>query len=211
MIGEKYPLSEKDAGEYALINVAGMDFRLRCFNAEGLGNISLMCSEVPVMMKMDTVVVNPFYMDMPLLSYDRIIAAGYDTLFLELYDTKLGYVPDTKGLARVNGEFRDLSDRPFGSAWYDDIMYKESISKKVPSELSGRLDMLTDEYLCEYLSMCGQAPECNCSDKKKAASVYTEGLLEHGGVSTDNFVKAKGKEFTSDMFRKVLFGTGEPE
>lgn len=33
------------------------------------------------------------------------------------------------------------------------------------------------------------------------------GLLKHGGPSTDVFKKGIGAEITTDLFRKVLFGT----
>lgn len=37
------------------------------------------------------------------------------------------------------------------------------------------------------------------------ASVYVEGLLTHGGPSTDVFKKGIGNEKTAQLFRKYLF------
>ena len=205
-----WPLKERDAGEYARTTVNGMDVAVRCFDADGLGNVSVMHSELSGVMGMDTLVINPFRRDMPLFSYDRILAGGKDTLFLELYDTKLAYAPDASGLAALKAGCGDLPDVPTKPAWYDGILYPESILKAAPGELTPRLDLLTEGFLAEYLRMTKQAPACDPAEKKKAASAYTEGLLDNGGASTDVFLKAKGKAFTQGLFRTALFGTGTP-
>lgn len=206
-----WPLTERDAGDYAAMNVTGVAFTVRCFTAAGLGNVSLMHGEIPGVMAMDTVVVNPFERDMPLFSYDRIYAGPKDTVFLELYDTRLAYVPDTGKLAEVIASFEDLATGSFASCWYDDILFKESVRKDATAEKTPRMDELTEAYLSEYLRLCALAPECDPALKRKAASAYTEGLLINGGTSTDNFLKNKGKTFTQGLFRGPLFGTGEPE
>lgn len=210
MLNSLYPITERDTGEYAETNLMGMAFTLRAFDAEGLGNVGVMHGEVPGMMAMDTLVVNPFEKDMPLFSYDRIFAGGKDTAFLEMYDTKLSHKPDGLGLTEIKADYADIMDFPPQSAWYDDILYNESVFKAGPADLTPRLDELTGRYFLEYLRLCGDAPVCDRDEKIKAASAYTEGLLANGGASTDNFVKAKGLEYTSGMFRKVLFGTGDP-
>ena len=47
----------------------------------------------------------------------------------------------------------------------------------------------------------------NTAAKTEKASAYVEGLLSHGGPSTDVFKKALGEEKTAELFRRVLFGT----
>ena len=210
VIGSRYTLRERDAGEYARTTVNGMDVSVRCFEAEGLGNVSVMHGGIPDVMEMDTIVVNPFERDMPLFSYDRIFSGGRDTLFLELYDTKLEHTPDTAELAKLTGSYSDLTDVPAAPHWYDGILYPESVMKTGPQEASPRMDALTEGYLAEYLRLTAAAPACSREEKKKAASAYTEGLLKNGGASTDVFLKAKGKEFTQGLFRQALFGTGTP-
>ena len=205
-----YPLRERDAGEYAQTVVNGMTVTVRCFDAEGLGNVSLMHGGVPGIMEMDTVVVNPFVRDMPLFSYDRILAGGKDSCFLELYDTKLSYTPDASSLAKLKADCADLPDLPIPPRWYDAILYPQSVMKAGSAEMTPRLDALTEEWLAEYLRLCALAPVCDLAEKKKAASAYTEGLLDNGGASTDVFLQARGKEFTQGLFRTALFGTGTP-
>ena len=90
LIGQRFPLKERDAGEYKSLKVKGMKFTITPYEAEGLGHVSVMkASGMFGLMKMDTLIVNPKETDLPLLSYDRILAMGNDTLILELYDTML--------------------------------------------------------------------------------------------------------------------------
>ena len=211
LISLAYPLTARDPGAYGAVNINGMDFTLCCFDAKGLGNVSVMHGEMPGMMRMDTLVLNPFQRDMPLLSYDRIFAGGKDTCFLEMYDTCLTHAPDMQKLQALQAKHADLQEVPTAPHWYDGILYPESMLKTGDAALTSRLNQLTEDYLAAYLQLCGEAPACDPAAKKKAASAYTEGLLNQGGASTDNFLKAKGKEFTQGMFREVLFGTGTPE
>lgn len=43
-------------------------------------------------------------------------------------------------------------------------------------------------------------------EKKTLHKKYVDGLLSHGGPSTDVFVKALGKEKATDLFENHLFG-----
>ena len=211
MIHTVYPLCEKDPGEYAHMQVNGVDFTLSVFEAEGLGNVSVMSGALPSVMRMDTIIVNPFERDMPLLSYDRIYSGDTDVLLLELYDTQLEYVPDTAVLAKIKETVSDLPDYPRATAWYDAILYPENIAKTVSAESGIRLDEITERYVDEFLRLAAGAPVCDREAKRKAATYYTESLLSNGGMSTNGFKTAKGDQFTRDLFRSALFGTGEPE
>ncbi len=211
-IGQIYPLTEKDCGEFAKSKVNGMKFLIRAFEARGLGNVSMMSGTAMFgMMKMDTVIINPFEKDMALFSYDRIYAVGNDTIFLELYDTRIEKSTVSDELSKVVAAYSDIPEEPVAPNWYDDIKLPESIKKKGKKAITPRIDNFTVEYLEAYLKLCADAKECDRTEKMKAAQVYTEGLLSNGGPSTDQFVKSKGLEFTQKLFRTVLFGTGPLE
>ena len=80
-IGACFPLTELGCGEYAKQKVSGMNFTIRRFYAEGIGNVSSMvASGFFGLMKMDTLIITPTEKDMPLFSYDRVHAMGNDTL-----------------------------------------------------------------------------------------------------------------------------------
>ena len=207
-ITERYHLNGIDPKEYKKLKASGMEFQIWAFEAEGLGNVSAMtASGFFGLMKMDTLIITPTQMDMPLFSYDRVHAMGNDTLIFELYDTLLGQ-PDLSGLERVKSAAASLPDHDLGAHWYDSIKLAVSLSKKGKKKETPAFDQTVRDYLAAYLDACGTAPICTDANvKREKASVYVEGLLEHGGPSTDVFKKSIGEEKTGELFRKYLFAT----
>ena len=206
-IETKYPLTEQNAGDYAKLKVNGMKFSIHAYKAEGLGWVSVMtASGFFGLMKMDTLIITPMDVDMPLFSYDRVLAMGNDTLIFELYDTLLGE-PDMSPVARVKEKYKDLPDHDLGEHWYDSIKLSHSLSKKGKKVHTAAFDRCAMEYLESFLTVAKAAPDCDAAPKREKASVYVEGLLKHGGPSTDVFKKGIGEEKTAELFRKVLFAT----
>lgn len=211
-IGKAFPLTPKKEGGSLSCKVKGMKFTISSYDAEGLGCVSVMKGSAMLgLMKMDTVVVNPFERDMALFSYDRIYAMGNDTILLEMYDTRLDRTAAPEAVERVKAAYADIPEEPVAPNWYDGIKLACSLKKKGKKEITPRFDQLTAEYVDAYLTLCREAAECDRAGKMKAAQAYTEGLLTNGGPSTDQFVKAKGREFTEKLFRETIFGTGDPE
>lgn len=206
-IGSKFPLTEADAGDFQSLKANGMKFSIRAFRAEGLGWVSVMTAAGFFgLMKMDTLIVNPTEVDMPLLSYDRVYAMGNDTLIYELYDTMVDKT-DLELLDKAKGRTAILPDHDLGAHWYDDIKLPQSFSKKGKKVQTPAFDDATTQYLAAYLDAAKAAAPCDAAAKREKASVYVEGLLTHGGPSTDVFKKAIGEEKTAQLFRYVLFGT----
>jgi hypothetical protein len=190
------------------MKVSGMKFSIRAFKAEGLGHVSVMtASGFFGLMKMDTLIINPTELDLPLYSYDRIIAAGNDTLIIELYDTILGEFDEEK-LLKIKEGYPDLPERDPGEHWYDSIKLKSSISKKGKAmNVENGFLYLTMEHLNAYLYSGEVKTVKNSAKKLEKASLYVNGLIEKGGPSTDVFKKSIGEEKTRKLFEKVLFGT----
>ena len=87
-LGAAYALGE--AAQTRRMKVSGMTFDIAAYKVEGLGHVSVMiASGFFGLMKMDTLIITPTAVDMPLFSYDRVLAMGNDTLIFELYDTLL--------------------------------------------------------------------------------------------------------------------------
>ena len=207
MIKERFPLKEKNVGAFASLKANGMKFTVSAYEAEGLGHVSVMTAKGFFgLMKMDTLIVNPKTLDLPLYSYDRILAMGNDTLIVELYDTMVEPL-DTEALKAVNEANKDLPERDPGTHWYDGIKLKESVSKK-GKKLTERFDAYTKDYTGAYLGLPAK-PVTDAAAKREKANAYVEGLLKNGGPSTDVFKKALGEQKTAELFRKVLFGTEE--
>jgi hypothetical protein len=157
------------------------------------------------LMKMDTLIINPTEIDLPLYSYDRIFAMGNDTLIVELYDT-LVYPYDAASLANAKNDYADLPERDPGIHWYDSIKLPESISKKGKKAHTPRMDQLTLAHFDAYLNSPAAAVADKAAKEAKA-SYYVDGLLERGGPSTNVFKKALGEETTAKLFKTILFGT----
>ena len=208
LIAKKHALTKIDGGEVAEMKVKGMKFKISAYKAEGLGHVSVMrASGMMGLMKMDTLIINPTEIDLPLYSYDRILAMGNDTLIVELYDTLLGEFSEDKLLERKEG-FSHLPERDPGEHWYDSIKLKSSISKKGKARnVSNGFEYLTMEHLYAYLYPDEAKIVQDYEAKQDKARVYVNGLIEKGGPSTDVFKGAIGEEKTRELFEGVLFGT----
>ena len=206
-ITESFHLSAAEVGEFRKMKINGMMFHIWVFEAEGLGHVSAMSATgFCGLMKMDTLIINPTEVDMPLFSYDRVLAMGNDTLIFELYDTFLGQT-DMSALDGVKTSAAYLPDHDLGEHWYDSIKLPQSLSKKGKKGQSQSFDTTATHYLVQYLATAKTAALCDPEKKWEKASVYVEGLLKNGGPSTDVFKKGIGEEKTAELFRKVLFGT----
>ena len=205
-IAKSHSLTPIDAGDFATLKASGMTFKVEAYYAEGLGQVSLMrASGFFGLMKMDTLIINPTELDLPLYSYDRIFAMGNDTLIVELYDTLLGEYSEA-GMQSAKSDYTDLAERDPGEHWYDSIKLASSISKKGGKKDTARLNALTLSHFDAYLAS-SNAPVTDGAAKRDKASVYVEGLLEKGGPSTDVFKKTLGDAKTAQLFRNILFGT----
>jgi len=207
VIAKSFPLTELSCGEYETMKVKGMTFRVRRFEAEGLGNVSCMvASGFFGLMKMDTLIITPTQVDMPLFSYDRVHAMGNDTLIFELYDTLLGQT-DLSALEQVKKDAAYLPDHDVGAHWYDAIKLPISLAKKGKKAHTPGFDATVIHYLAKYLQTAKTAAVCEAVPKREKAGVYVEGLLKNGGPSTDVFKKGIGEEKTVQLLRKILFAT----
>lgn len=206
IIKGRYSLTRIDCGEFAEMKVSGMSFEITAYKAEGLGHISIMrAGGMMGLMKMDTLIINPTEIDLPLYSYDRIFAMGNDTLITELYATTLGDYSDAT-LNKVKDGYADLTERDPGQHWYDSIKLPSSISKKGKKKHTPRLDDLTLAHFDAYLAS-STAPVTDREAKQNKTQVYVDGLITKGGPSTDVFKKSIGEAKTRALFENILFGT----
>ncbi len=206
MIANRWPLRALDPGDFAAFKAKGMRFTLRAWEAEGFGHVSLMTAKGFFgLMQMDTLIVNPKEIDMPLYSYDRIFAMGNDTLIAELYDTTVGGF-SAPALDKVVAEASALPERDPGKHWYDTIRLPQSISKKGKKAQRGAFDQLAAAHLRAWMN-ADCPPLTDKAAKAEKTAAYVNGLLTNGGPSTDVFLQAMGREKTERLFRTLLFCT----
>ena len=212
LIGTEYPLTEKDVGSFNNIEAAGLEFDIHSYDAKGLGVISTMRAvHKSFPMTMTSIIVNPFEIDAPLVSHDRVTAMGNETVIIEPYNTLLGNSFKTAGMEEIKDAFSFIPETESKELWYDSLRLNGTVSKKGDASLKSLFDELVIKYFAAYLEEVKKAPACDKAEKIKKASVYTEGLLSRGGPATDPFMKDFGTEKTKELFRNYLFGTGENE
>ncbi len=203
-VRERYGLEERDAGEFSEMKVSGMKFNIRSYTAAGLGRVSLMTAKGFFgLMKMESLIIVPLLKDMPLFSYDYVNAAGNETVICELYDTLLSPF-DASEIENVKKKYASVPDGDAGKHWYDDMKLPQSIYKK--DRKNALFSSLSYDYLRAYLdSPAAVVTEMNA--KREKTETYVNGLISHGGPSTDVFKKKIGEEKTALLFRTVLFPT----
>lgn len=205
-INAAHPMTKLEIGEYAEIKAPMMKFEISAYKAEGLGHVSVMSmSGMLGLMKMDTIIINPKDRDLPLLSYDRVYAAGNDTFIVELYDTMASPV-EMSALGKVKSDAAALPQNDLGEHWYDNIKLPESLSFKGKKNHEADFDRVALSALEAYFA-AEDNKDFDAGVKAEKSDLYIEGLLKNGGPSTSVFLKLFGEEKTADLFRTVLFGT----
>ena len=210
LISDRFSLKAASCGEFSEMKAGPMKFSVSHWDGGRLGNIALMKGSAMMgLMKMDTLVINPREIDMPLLSVDTILAAGKLTVIAEIYDTTAGGF-DQKACLEVKKSLYAFGDRVSGTNWYDDIRLSCSWGKLGRKKDLPAFEKALASYLSAYLdaaAACSRITDKETLAKKnRRTDAYVNGLLENGGPSTDVFMKKFGKENTERFYHEVLFG-----
>ncbi len=206
LLNEKFELTERKCDEFRSLKLQGMNFENTAFSAKGLGNVAVMKITTDAgVMSMDTLIINPFEIDAPMLSYDCINMQGNAILYLEPFDTTISKSFDTSLLKDVVDMYDDaIENNPQQERWYDVMRLDGTCFKKTANvEL---LNEMLEKYYVAYIKALKTASSCDENAKKAVAAKYSKGLIENGGPATDPFLKAFGKETTERFFKEVLFG-----
>ena len=201
-IKARFPLTENE-GATRQFQVMGMTFEARAYAAPGLGHVGVMTARGP--MQMETLVINPFEQDAPILSYDRIHAMGQETVMAEMYDSLLGDSFHVDNIVRALGESAAILEKEKES-WYAPLIVQPWLHLKGTAGDAARCDDMAADYVEAYLAAAQAAEPCDPDQKRRKAAAYSKGLLEHGGPATDPVKAATGEEFTAALFRETLFG-----
>lgn len=206
-IGAVYKLNEKE-GSARSFKASGMKFNAKAYLAEGFGHVGLMSARGMFgLMKLETIIFNPFFVDAPIFSYDRIHAFGREILLLEMYDSLLGDTFHTEKLERLARDCPNVEWKK--GCWYDSLVVEPRLNLRGGKKEASRYDDVARRFITEYLDAARAAGRCDPDEKRRKAAIYSEGLLSNGGPATDPVKKAMGEEWTAVLFRETLFGTGK--
>ena len=211
-IKKKYTIVERDVGAYSHIDKNMMHIDIKAYSIDGVGCLSTLSGKSLLgIIKMETFVFTPLYVDAPLFSYDRMNLLGNDTWIIEIYDMALASGPDYNysELEEVKAKTFDMPTRDLGAHWYDDIKLPFSVAKKGNKAYEGRIEKHTQEYIDAYLRLFRTLPLCEKEEKQVMIKRYVDGLFANGGPSTDAFVKMLGKDTAYDLFSKYIFSSAD--
>ncbi len=208
-LGIQFKLNEIDVGDFKKMKVGPMTFILKCYDADGLFNISYLKGKALFgLMKMTTIVLTSNTKDIPIISYDRIEAGRKDVCIMEIYDT-CRKKPSYEKLLKLKKEFIAYPHYEIRPAFSDEIKLEPSFS--VYSKHKNNFDSLLKDYFTEISTIINEAEDIPEEEKREANKKYVDGLLMNGGTSTDMFVKKIGKEKTERLFRKFIFSVEKEE
>lgn len=185
LLGEAYPLAEQETGAFHRVRRFPVVYFLRRFRAEGLGSVALLEGRVMRATRLETMLITPHSVDMPLLILEyarvrktvRVFAEPYQTL-VEDNPTQLErFQALDKQCARAAGAFDNCLLR---DEWAADLRYTggfaKQITKAAPQE-EAQLKDLALSYCREYLRIAAAAAPCDTVSKHQATQRYAQPFL----------------------------------
>ncbi|MCR5191254.1 MAG: hypothetical protein K6C07_07610 [Bacteroidales bacterium] len=197
-------LVAKDVTPWQTFSGKGMKFWLQSYDWDGCACVShLRMRAFFGLMRMESLICTPYSRDLPLFSYDGIVAFGKTTVLMELYDTQVEPA-DLSPMDAVKASYNDLPDKVMKPAWYDSLKLSPSTCKVGRSP---RMSQLVTDMVTAYLGLFAGAREVERSVKTARNREYVEGLIRNGGPAINTVRGMLGDEAAETMFRRFLFGT----
>ena len=190
-LGQYFELIPGNIGADAHLSKRGMTFDTKSCEIKGVGHLCVMRMNAFMgLMKMETIVIAPTKVDMPLFNVDWVSAFGTETLIAELYDTQLEPWPGEaqKKFEEIQEEYLDgkgLTDR-FNDAAKDYI------------------DLFAAE-LAE-LSEPAAAGKCPADLKRARVGDFARTLVENDGPAVNMMAKLFGEETMRRIVLKHMYG-----
>ena len=209
-IRKHFDMKTVECGSYGTMKVSGMKFLVDQYKVNGIGNLCVMRVNIGIM-QMVTLVLTSVERDLPLFSMDYMYMLGNRMSYLEFFDLVLDkgekYQTFLSQIAGVRKSYDRIADKIPASAWYD-AYWTESIhkqGKKKDDAVLHEMAVKAVDVLMQYAESLPVLDEAAHTEKAKLQKIYSDGLVEQGGVSTDAFVKSLGKDATKKFFDEVMF------
>ncbi|SET38581.1 hypothetical protein [[Clostridium] polysaccharolyticum] len=207
----QYKVQDLDCGEFASLTIQNMKFHVKSYAVEKLGHLVLMDTSGTKGLQMLSGVVNPYYKNLPMLSFDCMYIEERRSILIELYDLVeekepiyLNYIEKFKELQKQY----EWEDMELNESWYDDLR-SVCMSKAVGAE-EEKVSAVLKEFLSLYVEM--EQKLCCLSEnrmeiKQSITQDYVNKLIEAGGPSTNMFKAALGTEKMKQFYDNVFFCT----
>ena len=196
-LGQAHELRQEDLGADAHLSAKGMAFDTESWEIAGVGHLCVMRMNAFFgLMRMETVVIAPTAVDVPLFNLDRVKAFGTETQIAELYNTQLVPWPDEchDAFEFARAQYADVPDAPAGDPrWYDEVLYPCSFHKKGRG-LTERMSRAAQDYLTVYTELLAAAQSCDQAKKSAKVRAFAQRLFEEGGPAVDQVTKLFGEQ-----------------
>jgi len=204
LFAQRGKLVAKDVSPWQTFSGKGMKYQLQSYDWDDCACVSYLSMRAFLgLMKMETLICTPYTKDLPIYSYDKLIAFGKRSLLLEVYDTQVEPV-DLSSMDAVKDSYKDLKDKQPKPAWYDSLRLSPSTFKEGKEE---RLAQLATAMTTAYLDLFATAREVDRAVKTERNRTYVEGLISNGGPAINAVRGMIGDEAAETLFRRFLFGT----
>ncbi len=213
-LGRTYELQQEDLGADAHLSAKGISFETESWEIPGVGHLCIMQMKAFLgLMRMETAVIAPTNVDVPLFNLDWVKAFKTETQIAELYDTQLLPWPDEchDAFEFARAQYADLPDAPAGEArWYDDILYPYSFHKKGRG-LTERMSRAAQDYLTVYTELLVAAPTCDSAAKAAKVQAFAEKLFKEGGPAVNQVTKLFGEQVAKKLILQHMYGVRQSE
>lgn len=213
-LGQYFELIPGNIGADAHLSKRGMTFDTKSCEIKGVGHLCVMRMNAFMgLMKMETIVIAPTKVDMPLFNVDWVSALGTETLIAELYDTQVEPWPGEaqKKFEEIQEEYLDVEDNESGEHWYDSVLYPVSIHKKGKG-LTDRFNDAAKDYIDLFaaelaeLSEPAAAGKCPADLKRARVGDFARTLVENDGPAVNMMAKLFGEETMRRIVLKHMYG-----
>lgn len=212
-LGQYFELIPGNIGADAHLSKRGMTFDTKSCEIKGVGHLCVMRMNAFMgLMKMETIVIAPTKVDMPLFNVDWVSALGTETLIAELYDTQ---VEPWRGEAQkkfeeIQEEYLDVEDNESGEHWYDSVLYPVSIHKKGKG-LTDRFNDAAKDYIDLFAAELAELSEpaagkCPADLKRARVGDFARTLVENDGPAVNMMAKLFGEETMRRIVLKHMYG-----
>ena len=212
-LGQYFELIPGNIGADAHLSKRGMTFDTKSCEIKGVGHLCVMRMNAFMgLMKMETIVIAPTKVDMPLFNVDWVSALGTETLIAELYDTQLEPWPGEaqKKFEEIQEEYLDVEDNESGEHWYDSVLYPVSIHKKGKG-LTDRFNDAAKDYIDLFAAELAELSEpaagkCPADLKRARVGDFARTLVENDGPAVNMMAKLFGEETMRRIVLKHMYG-----
>lgn len=210
VLAQSHTVTQCNLGAEAHLSKRGITLDTEAWDVEGLGRLCAMHMIAPLgLMRMETLIIAPTAIDMPLMNLDWVAVFGKEMQMMELYNIQLNPWPeeDQEVFHLIKQRDADLADTEQDEErWYDDLLYDCSYHKRAGRHEAQRLLDASQDFLVAYADLCLQAVPCDKNAKSEKVRVFAERLFAEGGPAVSMVTQLFGVDVARRLIIEHMYG-----